>query len=1114
MKRRIMAFLLSFAVILTMAQPLAVNAEETSGYDYEVITPDGYDDDHAYPVIYVMPEDGYAQDDSGITEKLQDAMADGTSTKMIIVETVFGAETDLYAAMDAIVAEVDAEYNTIADADHRAIVGTGVGGYLAYILALTDEYTATVEEDAENPFEDVAEDSYYTDAVLWAVEAGITKGTSDTTFNPAGEITRAQYITMLYRLAGEPDVEYSETFEDVAEGMYYTNAVMWAVKAGITNGVSKKTFGINDVVTREQMATFMYRYAKSEGIDLGKSAELEKYPDFDKISEYAIEPMKWAVGNGIINGVANGSEVKLSPKEDATRAQNVTVLQRFAPAVISIETLSEPELFKYVVSTRGDFVSKENTWYAAYGDVYDYLEEIGRANIAKFYTYMDAPVTDTYTNMEGSSNDIGALFINFGTGSANHEYTVRKGEFTDEFMTESVSRIADRVTNGLLSGVVSGTVSLEKAALPSDVEKVVVNYSVTANDALATLSSVGEEIAITISLPKTSVTVEETISAGKTVEGTVEIDNIVDGSSANVQLSVALLGKEIDLATTTLTRIQDTVIDGDYQYMDLMGDWHFKYMGQGNKAGLDVTELLSSKEYEEWDVVQPALTQWTKGFGNISDENVSSKWGPDYFDFMIYGDGYYVRTFDLPENFDAQDLVLSVGYMDDRGEVFINGTRVGATGMTEEGVANGESAWAIYSYYEIDPSVLKLGETNTIVVRCQNDGVGGGGWYGGPIALYSKTAFESDESTSSLFTEYEFDSKYAASAQGLTGTVANKYLVYLPDGYYENTDKYYPTVYMMHQYNSDHTSYIIDDIDTLIDEAIKAALIDEMIVVVPNSAESSWWRGDWMKMVTDELVPLIDSQYRTINDARYRFTAGCSMGGQGAFGVALTNPDLFSGAISFFGAFSMGGDASPNKIAAQESAEYMDYFTMYFICGNQDVYGFGEPAIELNQQLEAMEVEHEFFIENGGHDSVFYLPHFVDAFVYTRDNMYQSGDAELIATQLEGALSVNSKGILRVDFEAARGIENYYNYIPDSSYTPEGTPELAVPLTIEVVQDGEVVYTAVERDFAIYRGYTTEVFKYDLSKDVDLNTEYTITYKVSVLDHIIELDSVVMNEGK
>lgn len=265
-----------------------------------------------------------------------------------------------------------------------------------------------------------------------------------------------------------------------------------------------------------------------------------------------------------------------------------------------------------------------------------------------------------------------------------------------------------------------------------------------------------------------------------------------------------------------------------------------------------------------------------------------------------------------------------------------------------------------------------------------------------------------------------------------------------------------------------------------------------------------------MKMVSEELVPLIDSQYRTIKDARYRFTAGCSMGGQGAFGVALQNPDVFSGAVSFFGAFSMGGTASPNTIADKESAAYLDNFAMYFICGNQDIYGFGDPAVELHQQLLAKGVDHKFLIDNGGHDSAFYLPHFIEGVQYVRDNMYKS--SESVASYLDADVSVDKNANLSVDFRASKGISKYFNNIPASSYTKDAAPDLSVPLTIRVEQNGKVVFEAVERDLIVNANERSDFFKYDLSDYVVADEQYTVSVVASIFDLALEITNETVNK--
>ena len=110
------------------------------------------------------------------------------------------------------------------------------------------------------PFTDVVEGSYYYDAVLWAVENGITAGTSATTFEPNATVTRAQNVTFLWRWAESPAAEQTNPFTDVAEGKYYHDAVIWAAEQGITSGTTATTFSPDDPCLRSQIVTFLYRF--------------------------------------------------------------------------------------------------------------------------------------------------------------------------------------------------------------------------------------------------------------------------------------------------------------------------------------------------------------------------------------------------------------------------------------------------------------------------------------------------------------------------------------------------------------------------------------------------------------------------------------------------------------------------------------------------------------------------------------------------------------------------------------------------------------------------------------------------------------------------------------
>ena len=144
-----------------------------------------------------------------------------------------------------------------------------------------------------------------------------------------GNLTRAQLVTILYRIAGEPESTATNPFADVADGQWYTNAVIWAAENGIVKGVNTTTFAPNDQITREQIATILFRYAKAEKVE----GKLAGFPDAEKISDYAADAMAWAVEQGLINGISESDgKTYLAPQETATRAQIAVILMRYLTA--------------------------------------------------------------------------------------------------------------------------------------------------------------------------------------------------------------------------------------------------------------------------------------------------------------------------------------------------------------------------------------------------------------------------------------------------------------------------------------------------------------------------------------------------------------------------------------------------------------------------------------------------------------------------------------------------------------------------------------------------------------------------------------------------------------
>ncbi|MBO4787561.1 MAG: S-layer homology domain-containing protein [Lachnospiraceae bacterium] len=176
-------------------------------------------------------------------------------------------------------------------------------------------------------FDDLDKTSWYHDGVHWALANEIMNGYGGGKFGPNDTTSRAMIVTMLHRFEDEPTVDYDMDFTDVEDGKWYTEAIRWAAANGIVNGYGDGRFGPNDELTREQLATILYRYAKLKGQGFtGTWAFPLTFDDASVVSDWAYEAMCWMTMNGVINGVGDN---KLSPKGSATRAQVATMLMRF-----------------------------------------------------------------------------------------------------------------------------------------------------------------------------------------------------------------------------------------------------------------------------------------------------------------------------------------------------------------------------------------------------------------------------------------------------------------------------------------------------------------------------------------------------------------------------------------------------------------------------------------------------------------------------------------------------------------------------------------------------------------------------------------------------------------
>ena len=189
-----------------------------------------------------------------------------------------------------------------------------------------DATFAPEEQPAPVVFSDVPADAWYANAVYSAVEQGLFSGTGETTFAPEMPMSRSMLVTVLWRMSGEPAATAASGFADVQQGSWYQKAVDWASATGLVKGLGNNLFGSETNLSREQLATILFRYAQQLGLDTSARADLSAFGDFSQVSPYAQDAMSWAVAVGLISGTGDGS---LAPMGDATRAQVATILLRF-----------------------------------------------------------------------------------------------------------------------------------------------------------------------------------------------------------------------------------------------------------------------------------------------------------------------------------------------------------------------------------------------------------------------------------------------------------------------------------------------------------------------------------------------------------------------------------------------------------------------------------------------------------------------------------------------------------------------------------------------------------------------------------------------------------------
>lgn len=217
------------------------------------------------------------------------------------------------------------------DGSISAVGGAYDAGQQTYAFDVVNGVTAI----ARFPFTDVVAGTWYYGAAAYAYNNGLFAGMTPTTFAPNATMTRAMLVSVLWRLAGAPAPKAPNTFVDVPDGAWYTDAVTWAAENGVVSGIGGSRFDPSGFVTREQTAEILYNYAHSKGYDVSARADLTAFPDAASVSGWADEALSWANAAGLINGTVRDGQTILDPQGSASRAQVAMILMNYVEHVVN-----------------------------------------------------------------------------------------------------------------------------------------------------------------------------------------------------------------------------------------------------------------------------------------------------------------------------------------------------------------------------------------------------------------------------------------------------------------------------------------------------------------------------------------------------------------------------------------------------------------------------------------------------------------------------------------------------------------------------------------------------------------------------------------------------------
>ncbi|WP_415967079.1 S-layer homology domain-containing protein [Faecalitalea cylindroides] len=332
-------------VVRTISIGLVDKANTTVDFERLAHAPNGYVVvGDSFPIVYGVNEYGFETAKSVVTVKKDPLRKAGVLTVHFML-----AENGLFhelnsTQIDLINFEANLSNNTIpvklSDVENYIPNGyKAIGFDSESIIFATLNHPFSYQpynsmniiinkDNKSTPFNDLRESDWFHDYVKYVYENSLMTGLNETTFGPYENLARAQFAVILHRMNGQPSIEYTNKFPDVAAGQWYTDAILWANDIGVVTGYSNTgLFGTGDQINREQMAVMMYRYAQYKGYDTSASADFSKFNDAVYVNDFAKDAMSWAVGTGIITGKDN--ETRLDPQGSATRAECATIIMRY-----------------------------------------------------------------------------------------------------------------------------------------------------------------------------------------------------------------------------------------------------------------------------------------------------------------------------------------------------------------------------------------------------------------------------------------------------------------------------------------------------------------------------------------------------------------------------------------------------------------------------------------------------------------------------------------------------------------------------------------------------------------------------------------------------------------